>query len=159
VKNEKTLFEALTDSGYFNRGVSRNHNSIIKTEESGYISLNDFYLNILKTFLGAYYLEKFVPKYTVNIIKNLLQELQPGDEITLEQATIVIQQECLPHRPEDTFIWSFLQSIGTEVPGFQFVRLKQSIRHNRDAPSTLPDMILEIDHLFDQWDHQPLKKV
>ena len=103
-------------------------------------------------------MQQFVPKNTVNIIKNLLQELQPGDEITLEQAVQVILKEFAPHKPQEEFISDFLQSIGTEVPGFQFVRLKQSIRYNRDAPSTLPNMIMEIDQLFDQWELRSPKK-
>ena len=101
--------------------------------------------------------------YTVDLIKELLSELIPGDEVELEKAVEIIKRELTQTIAtyggimdvKDRFIENFLKLIGTKMVGFTFVRLKNSIRCVKNIASELGT----IDQLFQDWEENPKTKI
>ncbi|MHA1522704.1 MAG: hypothetical protein ACTSRK_21270 [Promethearchaeota archaeon] len=110
----------------------------------------------------------------IAIIKDLLSELNVGDEVKLEEAVKIVNEEAHiqykawirgkdkayysrhPQRNikiQDSFIENFFRLIGQKIPGFEYVRLKKVIRIKSDVSSSIG----EIDQLFSDWEANPQK--
>ncbi|WP_371804474.1 hypothetical protein [Candidatus Lokiarchaeum ossiferum] len=105
-------------------------------------------------------IEKYLRKLVIALIKELLFELIPGDEVELEKAIEIVTQEAALKYPGHaipmfpTFLENFLKFVGENVSGFKFIRLKQSIRCTSDVSKELDS----IDVLFEEWNQKSLKK-
>jgi len=104
---------------------------------------------------------RLIHSLTVGLIKDLLSDLIPGDEVKLEEAVDIVNQERSSKYPRiafnvsNEFIENFFRLIGSNLTGFQFVRLKKTIRCVSDISKELD----KIDSLFEDWNHnQDLNK-
>jgi hypothetical protein len=102
---------------------------------------------------------QFTKSITMTLIKDLMKDLVPGDEVELGQAVEVVKEERKTRYPTvifhdtDDYIEKFFKLIGTKIQGFQFVRLKKTIRCVADISAHLS----QIDELFEEWDQQTIK--
>ncbi|UYP46480.1 hypothetical protein NEF87_002765 [Candidatus Lokiarchaeum ossiferum] len=139
------------------------------------IDLEDLrtYCSEINKSLLKYHVFMKKKKY-IRIIKELVSELKEGDEVKLEEALSVVKEEYkILHAKEirgvskkvwskhpqrtilipDSFLENFFRLIGEHISGFEFVRLKKTIRMKSDISTSLD----QIDVLFADWDSNPQK--
>ena len=104
--------------------------------------------------------KQFTKFITIALIKDLLKDLIPGDEVELDQAVQVVLEERKIRYPEiqfsesNQYIEEFFKLIGINISGFQYVHLKKGIR----CVSDISAQIDKIDALFQDWDSTSAKK-
>ncbi|MHA1584085.1 MAG: hypothetical protein ACTSVU_03710 [Promethearchaeota archaeon] len=122
---------------------------------------NEIYQNSIEIAIKSarnIYLQKII----VGIIKELLEELLPGDEVSLKQARKIVQQELQSKYNKRisleniNYIENFFRLIGNNIEGFQFIRLKETIRCNSNNKDIdLNKELTKIDELFNDWEQNP----
>ncbi len=134
--------------------------------------LKNYHAEINKAYLKFHEFKK--KQRYISIIKELLSELNVGDEVKLEEAVKIVNEEAQiqykawirgkdkayysrhPQRNikiRDSFIENFFRLIGENIPSFEYVRLKKVIRIKSDVSSSIGD----IDQLFSDWEANPQK--
>lgn len=96
-------------------------------------------------------IETYRPHYIVKTIKDLLSELDPGDDVELEDAVKIVSQETIAIDPDPLFIREFLKNIAENINGFKFIRLKNMIRYVGTEHRPFDSLLQDIDQLFENW--------
>ncbi|UYP46485.1 hypothetical protein NEF87_002770 [Candidatus Lokiarchaeum ossiferum] len=110
----------------------------------------DHYMKKIQNFLTPKLLAAEKQKL-IKLISELFGELMPGDEIPLVQAEKIIRQEFSFNTLTSKDILGFLKEIGTKLNGFQYIRLKESIRYSKEI-LPLSANLAQLDNLFIEWD-------
>ena len=87
-----------------------------------------------------------------DLIKELLRELRPHDEVQLVTAITVIREEKLVPDLTNEDISLYLKEIVNNLPDFEYVRLKKSFRRK---DTNLDNMLANLDKLFEEWEKNP----
>ncbi|UYP48619.1 hypothetical protein NEF87_004904 [Candidatus Lokiarchaeum ossiferum] len=128
-------------------------------------SLQGFHSRISVAFERAYDIHE--KRLYFKLIQELLSELQPNDEILLEEAIKIVREEFKllnykrrqiqdhQRKPRkeirDNYFETLFRFIDSNIPEFEYVRLKRTIRIKSD----ISKVIKEIDTLFEEWESNP----
>ena len=85
------------------------------------------------------------------LIKELLSELNPNDEVKLFDAVEVIKEEQEFESLTDELISLYLKDLVIRLPDFEYIRLKRTFRR---SDTTLDNMLANLDKLFVEWENK-----
>ena len=93
------------------------------------------------------------------LMKEMLLELTDGDEINLQEAIRIILTEAhLTIEIPSSYLENQLREVGSKIPGFQYIRLKESIKCTRTMDQPIQNMIEELDKQFIEWTDVEVQK-
>lgn len=149
----------------FNYRIFSSHaksNSIQSSLEPYFLDIKLELMHSLKTFLPQVfkiYESKKLIKVKISeyselnqLLTDLLTELRTGDEITLEEATKVVQEEMTVTGLSEEEISAYIKKVVMSLSHFEYIRLKQAFRR---ADTNVDSMLANLDALFEEWEKGP----